>query len=70
MSAKRLGFYLHDAECTILCKHKSQEKFLKGNKENCSIEISLWKLNIKYINGNKTPWQTVYQDLLMPIKPI
>ena len=55
MPIKRLSFSLQDAECPILCDHKSPEKFLKdqprNNKVNSwSIEIS-YKLKTEYIKG-------------------
>ena len=41
MSVKRLTFYLQDIECTILCKHKTLHKFLKGKTENNKVNNML-----------------------------
>ena len=55
--SKELGFFLQDAECTILCNHIPLEKFKRqswNNKvNNWFIELCSYKLKIQLFKGTK-----------------
>ena len=67
MSVRELSFYLTNADVLIRSDHLPLKKFLRQNTmnskvNNWAVELKSYNLKFKYIQGVKTPSQTLSVD--------
>ena len=67
LSVRKLSFYLTNTDVLIRSDHLPLRRFLKQNTMNSKVnnwvvELKMYNLKFEYIQGVKTPWQTLSAD--------